>query len=651
MWNPVNERDRECPASAPTAPDPLLEVHGLQVSFAWRGRVVHAVQDLSYQVLPGRTLAIIGESGSGKTVSCRALMGLLPPNASTEGSVCLDGQQVLGLGEPALRRLRGSVISMVFQDATRSLNPTMRVGQQIAEAIRLHEPMERGRALQCAADLLDLLRMPAARQRCSAYPHELSGGMRQRVLIAIAVAARPRVLIADEATSALDAITQADTLEMLGNLQKQFGMALIMVSHDLRLAMSFADDVIVMYAGRGVEYGPAERLASHPRMRYTRALLDAVRRLERSSHARFVPVRARGRLVIRAASVAPGPLLSVRDLEHEFGVQHPGRPGRIALRAVRGVSFDVDRGETLGLLGESGSGKSTLARAVLQEPRPTRGEVRFEGQDLTRLRWRKLLERRRSIQMIFQDPFASLNPRWTVASIVEEPLVGHRIGESRERKSRVAEALELVGLPLGTYGRRAPRELSGGQCQRVAIARALTSRPALLVCDEAVSSLDVLVQAQVLDLFEELRAELGLSYLFISHDLAIVKQVSDRVAVLHLGKICEIGPAESLYREARHPYTAALVDSVRRRRASPGAQEKPVVRLAGELPSPLCPPSGCSFRTRCPRAQELCVAKEPALEAASGNHLVACHFPLPTAASLAVCNSARTPAASEAPAL
>lgn len=322
-----------------------------------------------------------------------------------------------------------------------------------------------------------------------------------------------------------------------------------------------------------------------------------------------------------------GPLLEARHLVQEFAVRGPGGVKGGVVQAVSDVSFEIRSGETVGVVGETGSGKSTLARSLLQYPRPKSGSVLFRGADLVRLKRRRLVEARRHLQMVFQDPIGSLNPKWEVRQIVEEPLIGYKAGGRAERQRRVDEVLELVGLSAGTYGNRRPRQLSGGQCQRVAIARALTLDPALIICDEAVSSLDVLIQAQVLNLFEQLRTELGLSYLFISHDLALVKQVSDRVAVMHLGEIAEIGPADSLYREPRHPYTVALLASI----PSPdpdSAAERPGAAISGEPPSPIEPPSGCRFRTRCPRAQERCAVEKPKLRQLNDDHFVACHFPV-----------------------
>lgn len=586
-----------------------LEVQDLSVRVRRHDRYVQVVERLSYSVRPGQTLAIIGASGSGKTLSCRALIGLLPATAHVSGSVRLCGTELVGLSERALRPHRGRGIAMIFQDATRSLNPTVRIGEQITEVLRQHHRLHRAAARQRALELLDLLQLPAAPERLRSYPHELSGGMLQRVIIAIALAANPKVLIADEATRSLDAITQRRTLALLKEVQQHLGTALVMVSHDLRLAMSFADEAIVMRAGATVEHATPGALAKLSRVPYTRALFDTIPPPDS-------PAVATGRLERKDHT-----LLVAREIVQEFPVRAHGVL-RNVVRAVSGVSFEVRTQETLGIVGESGSGKTTLARALVQAPRPTSGSVHFVGADLTTLRGRTLIERRRRLQMIFQDASGSLNPSWRVADIVAEPLVGHDAGARAERTRRIGKALELVGMPVSAYGRRRPTELSGGECQRVAIARALTVEPSLLICDEAVSALDALIQSQLLALFRELQAELRLSYLFISHDLAVVRQISDRVAVLYLGRICEIGPTESIYRQPLHPYTAALLATARGDEPAPAP-----ARL------PMHPLEGCAYRARCLRVQDRCAKEAPALRSEPDGHAVACHFPRVTPTS------------------
>jgi oligopeptide/dipeptide ABC transporter ATP-binding protein len=523
---------------------PVMEVSNLRVRFVNGDRAVQAVNGLSYTIDAGRVLAIIGESGSGKTARSRAIMGLLPPTAQVSGSVRLQGTEILGLPDGAIRRYRGRDMAMVFQDPARSLNPTMRIGVQIIEAIQAHQRLNRREAHDKVVDLLGRVRLSAPAQRFNEFPHQLSGGMRQRVMIALALACEPKLLITDEATTALDVTTQAQIMDLLKELQDDFGMAVIMISHDLGLAACYADEIIVMYAGQTVERAETRSLFSRVRMPYTAALLDAV------------------------------------------------------------------------------------PRSILQAPPPRSGSVIFEDVDLVKAKRQQLVGVRRHLQMIFQDPYNSVDPKWRVPEIVDEPLVAAKIGDRSRRRRRVSELLELVGLDPVLHGARHARELSGGQCQRAAIARAVALNPALIICDEAVSSLDVLVQAQILNLVEKLRAELGLSYLFVAHDLGLVKQVSDRVVVMYLGRLCEIGPAEALYHRPMHPYTVSLLAAIPRPDpvgSAPGTD----VTISGEPPSPLDPPSGCRFRTRCPRAERLCAEQTPPLRPVTGGpeHLVACHFP------------------------
>lgn len=594
---------------------PLLSVRELTVRFHTGGGELKAVDGVSFDVHAGRTIAIVGESGAGKTLACRALLGLHPERAAVTGSVELDGRELIGLGDSELRRHRGRDIALVFQDAERALNPAMCIGRQIAEAVRIHERCGKRAAAARACELLSLLEIGEARERFFAYPHELSGGMRQRVMLATALAAEPKLLIADEATRSLDVTTQARILALLESLRHRLGMALILICHDLRIATAFADEVLVMHAGRVVEHAAPSSLLASPRSSYAKALLGAVTRLEARP----------GRKPVRSE-----PLLAAREIVQRFSAAGRAslRPDRRIVHAVRGVSLEIAAGETLGLVGETGSGKSSFARTLFQAPAPASGSVWFRGEELTRLRGRKLAEHRRGMQMVFQDPVSSLDPAWTISSIVAEPLAALGRGE---RRRKAAELLDLVGLSDTVYGRRRARELSGGQCQRVAIARALASDPVLLVCDEALSSLDALIQAHMLDLFERLRARLGLAYLFISHDLSVVRRISDRIAVMYAGRLCEIGPADDVCRSALHPYTAALLASAPSGLASKARAAGRPARdvIGGDRPSPVVPPAGCAFRARCPRARDLCAIETPSMRGAGDEHQVACHFPSP----------------------
>lgn len=519
----------------------LLETRALTVRFG----SVTAVDGLSYRLDAGRTLAIVGASGAGKTLGCLALVGLVPSSATVSGSARFAGRELVGLGEAELRRYRGREIAIVLQDAAGALNPTMTIGRQIAESARLHEQLGRRAAHGRAVELLGLLGFREPAYAASAYPHELSGGMRQRALIAAAIACGPTLLIADEITRSLDTRTCARTLGLLASLKERLGMTLILVSHDLGLAVRFADEILVMSGGRAVERGAAAALLGQARTPEARKLVGAMKRIRAGK---------RGERTAVADSGARDVLLEARGIVQEYS----RRGGGGTFRALDGVSLTIGRGETLALVGESGAGKSTLARALLQRPRPTAGSVVFDGVELTRLSARSLAELRRRMPMVFQDPCASLDPRWSVRAIVEEPLVIAGV-DRRARARGVAEALERVGLPLSIFGSRRPNELSGGQFQRVALARALVADPTLVILDEAVASLDVALQAHMLELLEALRAERGLSYLLISHDLAVVRRIADRIAVLCRGRLCEMGSVEAVFRRPAHPYTAALL--------------------------------------------------------------------------------------------
>lgn len=606
---------------------PLLSVADLRITFSRHGNVTHAVNGVNFEVHPGRTLAIIGESGSGKSVSVRSLMGLLPPSAHIEGSAKLDGTELLGRDEKSLRTIRGREIGMVFQDPATSLNPTMSIGDQVIEAIRMHSSVKRQEAVEKAVGLLRLVRLPSPEKRVKQFPHQLSGGMRQRIVIAIALASDPKLLIADEATTALDVTTQAQIMELLVDLQERLGMAIILISHDLSLAASYAHDVLVMRAGEVIEHDETRALFTDVQMPYTKELIGAIPKLSTREQPEL------GVTERQAASMGGGngsqqqPVLSVRNLVQEFITRGPGGMKTGVVHAVSDVSFDLLPGETLGIVGETGSGKSTLARAIIQVERPVSGSVSFQGQSLVGMSKRDITKVRANMQMVYQDPFGSLNPRWKVADVIAEPLLGHTDMNREQRAARVDELLDVVGLDPNTYRYRRPMELSGGQAQRVAIARAVALEPALIICDEATSSLDVLIRAQVLDLFERLRDELNLAYLFIAHDLATVRRVSDRVAVMHLGQLAEVGPVEGVYAAPRHPYSKALLDSIPVLDTATGIGKRPVA-LRGEPPSPLNPPSGCRFRTRCPFAQDVCAEVEPEPRPMSDGHLAACHFPL-----------------------
>jgi peptide/nickel transport system ATP-binding protein len=534
----------------------LLRVEDLRVELPTEAGVVRAVDGVSFEIGRGRTLGIVGESGSGKSVSALTLLGLTRrQGARISGRVVFEGVDLLTLPERDLRALRGNELAIIFQDPLSSLHPLYRVGAQIVEAIRAHRELPRRVARARAAELLELVGIPDPTRRVDAYPHELSGGMRQRAMIAMALANEPKLLIADEPTTALDVTVQAQILTLLRRLRQELGMALMLVTHDLGVVAEMADEIAVMHEGRIVERGSAEQIlaaggrASHP---YTEELLRAMPTLERP---RPLEPEQKG---------TPEPLLEVRDLVKHFPITRGVVFQRHldAVEAVAGISFELRRGETLGLVGESGCGKSTTARLIMRLLEPTAGEIRFQGHDIAHLQGAALKAARREMQIVFQDPYSSLNPRKTAGSIIGEPFAIHGLHRDKAaRKRAVCELMDKVGLQPEHHNRY-PHEFSGGQRQRIGVARALALAPKLLIADEPVSALDVTIQAQILELLRELRRELDLTLLLISHDLAVVRQMADRVAVMRAGKIVELAANETLYSAPTHPYTRELLAAV-----------------------------------------------------------------------------------------
>ncbi|MFE4961840.1 dipeptide ABC transporter ATP-binding protein [Streptomyces sp. NPDC056660] len=589
---------------------PLLEVAGLEVRFDGRP----AVRGIDLALDRGEVLGLVGESGSGKSATALAVLGLLPGNAAVRGSVRLEGTELLGAPERELTRIRGSRVSMVFQDPLSAFTPVYRIGDQIAEAVRAHQDISREKATARAVELLDLVGIPEPALRARSFPHEFSGGMRQRAMIAMAMANDPVLILADEPTTALDVTIQAQVLDVLRTAQRETGAAVLLVSHDLGVVAGTADRVAVMRDGRVVEQGPVDDVFGRPREPYTRELLAAVPRLDATRRPR------------------PGsgePVLRVRGLTRTFpvlkGTAFRRRVGTVY--AVDGVDLDVRRGETLALVGESGSGKSTTLFELLELGRPEGGSVELFGQEPGKLDRAGIKALRRRMQIVFQDPMASLDPRMPVGDIVAEPLRTQGAGKAVAGR-RVRELLAQVGLDPA-HAERFPHEFSGGQRQRIGIARALSVEPELLVLDEPVSALDVSVQAGVLDLLQRLKEELGLAYLFVSHDLSVVRNIADRVSVVYLGRTVEAGPVDEVFARPRHPYTQALLSAVplpdpeRERRRTR-------ILLAGDPPSPTRRYEGCRFRGRCPLYAELaqderkrCAHEVPAFDGDG----VACHFP------------------------
>ena len=577
----------------------VLSVRDLTTSFRVDGVWRPVVRGLSFDVQPRETVAIVGESGSGKSVTALSIMRLVPEvNGRIEGQVFLDGRDCIGLTEGEMRAVRGNEISMIFQEPMTSLNPVLTIGFQIAETLRYHRGLDQRAANAEALRILDTVRIPAAASRFSEYPHRFSGGMRQRVMIAMALACQPRLLIADEPTTALDVTVQAQILELIKLLQDEFGMAVIFITHDMGVVAEVADRTIVMFKGEAVEQGATETTFTTPRHPYTRALLAAVPKLGsmagQARPMRFAVVNTQtGEADIPAqmpdtVSDTGKPLLSVSNLVTRFDVRR-GVLGRVSGRvhAVENISFDLRAGETLALVGESGCGKSTTGRSILRLVPPTSGQVLFEDRDVASLPKRELRQMRQRMQMIFQDPYASLNPRKTVGSAIAEPIVIHGLADRKGANEMVADLLRQVGLSPDMAS-RLPHEFSGGQRQRLCIARALALSPKLIVADEAVSALDVSIKAQVINLMLDLQQELGLAYLFISHDMAVVERVSHRVAVMHLGEIVEIGPRQAIFDNPQHPYTQKLMAAV----PTPDPSRRRVRRgLANdEIPSPFRAP-------------------------------------------------------------
>jgi peptide/nickel transport system ATP-binding protein len=663
---------------------PVLSVRGLTVEVAAGESWVHLIDNVSFDVHPHEVLGVVGESGSGKSLTMLAVMGLLPHQVRiVAGQVTLLGEELTALSFDRMRAIRGGRMAMIFQDPMTSLNPVLRIGSQIGEAIALHQPaLSTVKIRNRVVELLELVGIPDAARRARQFPHEFSGGMRQRAMIAMAIANEPELLIADEPTTALDATIQAQVMAVLADARVRTGAAMILITHDLGLVAENANRIAVMYGGRIVEQSDVRRIFTAPRHPYTAGLLASLPRVEeRRATLYSIPGQvpdlrdlpggcvfhprcglgqhrnlctgarpepraienghvaachyaeetpawvernalqerdAPGALMTSSPGVDAPLALKIENLHKTFKIRRTRGLGSDRLRAVNGVSLELKQGETLGLVGESGCGKSTLGRVVLGLHEATEGVVLLKGRKVSGLKPRALRPFRRQMQVVFQDPYASLDPRMTVGEIVGEPL---RIN-GQYRPEKVLELLGHVGLRPEAALRR-PGEFSGGQRQRIAIARALALGPDLVVLDEAVSALDVSIQAQVVNLLKRLQRELGLSYLFISHDLAVVRHISDRVAVMYLGKIVEVGETRTVFGAPAHPYTQALLSAV----PNPNREGGERIVLKGDLPDPLRPPSGCAFRTRCFKAQDICAREEPALAPrTAAGHLSACHF-------------------------
>ncbi len=698
MEQVVQRRSDPMEPSAPSASSPggeLLKVEGLGVEFATEDGGVKVLSGLSLQVQRGEILAIVGESGSGKSVTALSIMGLLSSNAQVgAGRVEFDGVDLLRLSEPEMRKLRGGRIGMIFQDPMTALNPVMTIGAQLTESLEIHRKLDRAAAEARAVELLGLVGIPDPKSRLGQYPHQFSGGMRQRVMIAIGLSCDPQLLIADEPTTALDVTIQAQILELMQGLCKRLGVALIVITHNLGVVARYADRVMIMYAGRLMEEGRADQVFANPRHLYTAGLLASVPRLSGDPDARLAAIEglppnpksvppgcafaprcphslpacatagaqyetdvgtistcvrvtdiAAGKIAwahpasVPATAAQPATVaqpaapkagaattehvIRVENLEKTYTVKAGWLGKRAHIRAVRDVSFAIGRQETLGLVGESGCGKSTLGKLLLRLEEPTSGRILFGDQDITHASDRALRPFRRHTQVVFQDPFASLNPHQRIGDIIAEPVRVHGIAKNAREAKETAERLMLdVGLRTDLMTRY-PHQLSGGQRQRVGIARALAMEPSFIVCDEAVSALDVSIQAQVVNLLSDLQSKLRLSYLFIGHDLAVVRQIATRVMVMYLGRVVEVADRDEFYNNPQHPYAQLLMAAA----PSPDPEREKKYRtvpIHGEPPSPANPPSGCAFRTRCPVVMPQCAEVVPPLVETSPGHHVAC---------------------------
>jgi oligopeptide/dipeptide ABC transporter ATP-binding protein len=686
----------------------VLQVQNLRTEFRMRHSSVVAVDDISFSVGQGECVGIVGESGCGKSTTGLSIMRLLPNNGHLlGGTITLLGRDLATLDEKEMRQVRGDEVALIPQDPMTALNPTMSIGKQIAEGVRLHRDVTKAQARERALEVLTMVEMPRPAERLDQYPHELSGGLRQRVMIAMALACEPKLLIADEPTTALDVTIQAQILDLIDGLRERLHMGVVLITHDMGVIAGRTDRVVVMYAGKIVEEAPTGVLFDEMRHPYAEALLASVPKLDQHpddrlltipglppdlsqvhSNCRFHPrcqyatdlcqeqeppleleegssephrfacfhpvthvaaavavrIRTTGegeRPAREAALEAAPPILVVDHLVKEF----PVLAGSVLrhtvgkVHAVSDISLTVRQGETYGLVGESGCGKTTVGRLVVGLEHANKGNIRFNDVELGRLGSRELRRYRRNLQLMFQDPYASLDPRMRVGTIIREPLKVQNMGSAADQQARVSELLQEVGLSPES-GQRYPHEFSGGQRQRIGLARALALQPQMIVADEPVSALDVSIQAQILNLMKDLQSKHGLTYIMISHDLAVVRYMADTIGVMYLGKLVETGPSGAVFSQPVHHYTQGLLDAIPKADVAEARNRERSLTVRGELPSAVNPPSGCRFRTRCPAAQARCAEEEPLLRDFGDGHLGACHFPLRTPVALATSGGA-----------
>lgn len=664
----------------------VLDIQQLNVEFHTKYRNLQVLDNVSLSIKKGETVCLVGESGSGKTITSKAIMRLIDyeHGSITNGSITFNGQDLASLSAKELQTIRGKKISMVFQEPMSAFDPVYTIGFQLTETILKHERVSKRKAWDHAMKLLTRVGIPEPAVRMKQYPGELSGGMLQRAMIAMALSCNPELLIVDEPTTALDVTIQAQILSLLQDLKDEFDMSILLITHDLGIAAEIADRIVVMYAGKVLEQAETTTLFETPIHPYTKGLLQSVATLDDSHTTELYSIKGTIPSLTELPSgclfhprcphatdlcktdVPPltkdndrevacwhvdtlshqrsiesehyftdlttthlnerhtDTLFEVKNVSKHYPVKGPLFSSAKKLRAVDNISFSIKKGETFGLVGESGSGKSTLGRLLLQLESTTSGSVLFNHQDLTSLRSSDLRTIRQHMQMIFQDPYGSLDPRWTVEEIISEPLRTHKNYSKKQQKQRVAELLTAVGLDPA-YASRHPHEFSGGQRQRIGIARAIALEPQFILADEAVSALDVSVQAQIVNLLKDLQRTLGLTYLFIAHGLNVVRYISDRIGVMYLGTMVEVGPSEALFQHPAHPYTKALIES--NPKTNP-KEKRTRLTIEGEIPSPINPPDGCRFHTRCPFATDKCRSEQPSLKPYKDQRFVACHYPL-----------------------